>query len=610
MSAQNRSDTERRRRRPGGGPHGGLMMPIEKPKRGRQTVGRLWGYLRREKWLMAVVFMLVLVSAGAMLSGPYLIGVGIDRFIIPGDMPGLLMLAMAMIGLYLLGAGGMWLQNHIMVGMAQRTVRDIRKDLFDTIQDLPVRFFDTHTHGDTMSRLSNDVEHVANVLNNSVTQAFNSFITIFGTITMMLILSPVLTVMTLVTVPIMAVITKLVAVRTRHYFGEQQKHLGELNGLVEETISGQRVVKVFQQEDAMIEKFSEHNDDLRDSGVKAQIFAGVVGPTMNVINNLNFAIVAAAGGYLAIQDLITVGIIASFITYSRQLARPLNQLASQFNMVQSAVAGAERCFELMDEEKEPKDDDQAVELDDVQGEVRLVNVDFAYEPDVPVLKNVSLDVEPGETIALVGPTGAGKTTIINLLTRFYDIQSGSITIDGWDIRSIRRHSLRHALGIVLQDTYLFSDSVRENIRYGRLDASDEEVERAAEMAFADTFIRRLPHGYDTVLADDAGDLSQGQRQLLSIARAILADPAILILDEATSSVDTRTEVHIQRAMVELMKGRTCFVIAHRLSTIRDADRIVVINHGEIVEEGSHRELLEAGGFYSELYQSQFERAAS
>ncbi len=598
--------------RPGGGRprHAGFAMPVERAKNTRETLVRIWNYLRQETPLLAAIFGMVVVSAGTHLVGPFLMGVAIDRYILPGDLSGLARLAMVMVAFYLIGSAATWLQNHWMVGLAQRTVAAIRRDLFNSMQSLPVKYFDTHAHGDTMSRLTNDVEHVANTLNMSVTQVFNSIITVVGTLVMMIYLSPILTVVSLATIPLMALLTKAVAKRTRKYFSEQQKHLGTLNGLVEETISGQRVVKVFQQEKTVMEQFQKQNVELREAGLKAQVFSGVIGPMMNVINNLNFTLLAAAGGWLVIQGFITVGVIASFINYSRQFTRPINELANQFNMLQSAIAGAERCFEMMDEKPEPLDEPGAVDLRGIAGAVRLEHVNFEYEKDVPVLKDVNLDVRPGETIALVGPTGAGKTTIINLLTRFYDIQSGSITIDGHDLRRINRRSLRQLLGIVLQDTYLFSESIRENIRYGRLDASDEEVEEAARMAFADTFIQRLPEGYDTVLGEDGGGLSQGQRQLLSIARAILADPAILILDEATSSVDTRTEVHIQRAMVHLMEGRTCFVIAHRLSTIRDADRIVVIDEGRIVEEGTHQELLTAGGFYHDLYQSQFQRVAS
>jgi ATP-binding cassette subfamily B protein len=456
-----------------------------------------------------------------------------------------------------------------------------------------------------MSRLTNDLDNVSNTLTASITQIFSGVITLVGTIVMMVILSPKLTLITLTVVPVMLVLTGLISNRTRTYFLNNQTVLGDLDGFIEENISGQKVVKVFCREEKEIERFEEVNRELKKVGIKSQIYAGIIPPLMNVLNNIDFAIVAGFGGWFAVQHIITVGTIASFINYSRQFIRPLNDLANQFNMIQSAIASAERVFEVMDESPEPVDPPDAIELKDVKGEVEFRNVSFSYEEGVPILKNVSFHAKPGQTIALVGPTGAGKTTIVNLLTRFYDIESGSILIDGIDIRRIKRSNLRSLLGIVLQDTYLFSASVRENIRYGRLDATDKDVEAAAKLANAEQFILRLPNGYDTILSEDGGDLSQGQRQLLAIARAILADPAILILDEATSNVDTRTEKHIQEAMLNLMKGRTSFVIAHRLSTIRKADIILVINDGEIIERGKHEELLEKRGFYYNLYMSQF-----
>ncbi|MGC9063453.1 MAG: ABC transporter ATP-binding protein, partial [bacterium] len=411
-------------------------------------------------------------------------------------------------------------------------------------------------------------------------------------------------------IPVMLALTEVISSRTRTYFLNNQTVLGDLDGFIEENISGQKVVKVFCREEKEIERFEEVNRELKRVGTKAQIYAGIIPPLMNVLNNIDFAIVAGFGGWFAVQHIITVGTIASFINYSRQFIRPLNDLANQFNMIQSAIASAERVFEVIDEEPEPVDPPDAIELKDVKGEVEFRNVSFSYEEGVPILKNVSFHAKPGQTIALVGPTGAGKTTIVNLLTRFYDIQNGSILIDGIDIRKIKRSNLRSLLGIVLQDTYLFSASVKENIRYGRLDATDKEIEAAARLANAEQFILRLPNGYDTILSEDGGDLSQGQRQLLAIARAILANPAILILDEATSNVDTRTEKHIQEAMLNLMKGRTSFVIAHRLSTIRKADIILVINDGEIIERGKHEQLLEKKGFYYNLYMSQFNLEAA
>jgi ATP-binding cassette subfamily B protein len=408
----------------------------------------------------------------------------------------------------------------------------------------------------------------------------------------------------------MMIVTQSVAKKTRTGFREQQEYLGDLNGLIEETVTGHRVVQGYAREDAEIAVFSESNAKLRAASTTAQIFSGFVGPMMNFMNNLNFAVVAGIGGWMAVRGLATVGTIASFINYARQFSRPLNQVAQLYNQIQSALAGAERVFEIFDEEPEIQDAPDAVSLDVVEGEVVFENVDFSYESEVPILKNVSLKAEPGQTIALVGPTGAGKTTIVSLLTRFYDIDAGRVLVDGVDIRKIKMDDLRRQLGIVLQDTFLFGVSVLDNIRYGRLDATDDEVIAAAKLANADEFIRRLPEGYQTVLSENGSNLSQGQRQLLSIARAILADPGILVLDEATSSVDTRTEQHIQEAMLRLMEGRTSFVIAHRLSTIRRADCILVINDGEIIERGTHEDLMAAQGFYYDLHMTQFRGEAA
>ncbi len=599
--------------RPGGmgSRHHGMMMgPVVKAKDVKKTLKRLWYYLTRQKRTLLMVLAFVLIGALLNLMGPYLIGIAIDRYILVGDFEGLLYISFVMIGIYGLNAISTWLQNYWMIGMAQNTVLHMRGDLFDKLQTLPLSFFDSKTHGELMSRLTNDIENVSSALNTSTTQVFSSAITIVGTFAFMLWLSPVLTLLSIIVIPLMAACTKLIAGRTRNHFSEQQKHLGELNGLIEESISGQRVVKVFSREKNLIRKFDEYNLQLRAAGIRAQVFSGLIPPLMNVLNNLSFAIVVGAGGWLAVRGFMTVGIIASFISYSKQFTRPLNELANQFNMIQSAIAGAERVFEIMDEKPEPKDPPNAITLEKIAGKVDFEQVSFSYKEEVPVLKDINLHVKSGQTIALVGPTGAGKTTIINLLMRFYDVNQGRITIDEQDIRTMKRNDLRTSLGIVLQDTYLFSESVKENIRYGRLNATDEEIEAAARLANADGFIRRLPQSYDTVLSEDGGNLSQGQRQLLAIARAILADPAILILDEATSSVDTRTEVHIQQAMLNLMKGRTSFVIAHRLSTIRDADKIVVIDGGKIREQGTHEELLQKKGFYHGLYMSQFHRQVS
>ncbi|MEW9121777.1 MAG: ABC transporter ATP-binding protein [Thermotaleaceae bacterium] len=594
----------------GGGRHGMMMGPVVKAKNVKKSLGKLWNYLAQEKGTLMIVFFFVILGSLLNLAGPYLIGKAIDDYIIPGDFSGLIRIVLVMIGVYGINTISTWMQNYYMIGIAQKTVLQIRKDLFEKLQTLPLRFFDGKPHGELMSRFTNDIENISNTLNTSTTQIFSSILTVIGTFIFMLWLSPILTLLSVMIIPLMALSTKTIAKRTRTFFSKQQKYLGELNGLIEETISGQRVVKVFAHEEEVLKKFEGYNRQLKDVGIQAQIFSGLIPPLMNVLNNLSFAIIAGAGGWLAVNQIITVGVIASFINYSRQFTRPLNELANQFNMIQSAIAGAERVFEIMDEAPEPKDLPQTPILKNIQGNVNFEDVAFSYEKESPILKDINLQVTSGQTIALVGPTGAGKTTIINLLMRFYDVDKGRITIDGKDIRKVQRDSLRSSLGIVLQDTYLFSESVKENIRYGRLGAREDEIIAAAKLANADSFIRRLPQGYDTILSEDGGNLSQGQKQLLAIARAILADPAILILDEATSSVDTRTEVHIQQAMLNLMKGRTSFVIAHRLSTIRDADKIVVIDGGRIVEQGTHEALLQKKGFYHRLYMSQFNRRVS
>lgn len=595
----------------GRGPHHqGRFATAPKVKNARETLKRLGKYLKPKKAALGLVLMMVALSAAFNLTGPFLIGKAIDDYIIPGDIRGLIGISVLMLVIYILGALSTWLQNHIMVGLAQETVLEIRKDLFKKLQVLPLSFFDSRPHGDLMSRLTNDVENISNTLSTSVTQFFSSVFTFTGTLAMMLYLSPLLTLFTMLIVPVMLFCTGMVARRTRLLFVDQQKELGHLNGFIEETISGQKVVKLFSREEDNILEFEKCNQRLKAVSVRAQIFSGIMPPLMNLLNNIGFAIVAGVGGYLAVRNIITVGVIASFLNYSRQFSRPLNEMANQFNMIQVALAGAERVFEVMDEEPEPADEPDAVVLNEVAGAVKFQDVFFGYRKDSPVVKNINLDVRPGQTIALVGPTGAGKTTIVNLLCRFYDVDRGKITIDGRDIRQIQRNSLRSALGIVLQNTFLFSESVRNNIRYGRLDATDEEVERAARLANADHFIRRLPQGYDTILTENGSNLSQGQRQLLAIARAILADPAILVLDEATSNVDTRTEYYLRQAMLTLMKGRTSFVIAHRLSTVRNADLILVVNGGEIVERGTHEELLKQKGFYYHLYSSQFKRRVS
>ncbi len=600
-SQSSRSKSNRRR----GGPGGYLMRPKERAKDIRGTLLRLWDYLKQQGWALVLIFVLVAISSTLRLLGPYLMGKAIDNYILKNDMPGLARLLWLMMGVYLSGAAITWVQAYLMSATAQRTVRDIRNDLFAKLQTLSLRFFDERSHGELMSRLTNDVENISNVLNGSITQLISSALSIVGVAIMMFVLNVRLAIVSMITLPLMVALSRWIAKRTRQGFRDQQESLGDLNGIIEETVTGQRVVKAYVREETVIKQFDEINSRLRKASTHAQAFAGTLGPLSNFVNNVGRTIVAGAGGWMAVQGLATVGTIASFINYARQFSWPLNQIANLYNMIQSAIAGAERVFEILDEVPELQDDSKAIPLEVVQGDVVFDNVCFAYEEGVPVLKNVSLHAQPGQTIALVGPTGAGKTTIVNLLTRFYDIDKGNILVDGIDIRDLKIADLRRKLGIVLQDTFLFSDTVMENIRYGRLTATDKEVIAAAKLANADQFIHRLPEGYQTELSERASNISQGQRQLLAIARAILADPGILILDEATSSVDTRTEQHIQEAMLRLMEGRTSFVIAHRLSTIREADKILVINYGEIIERGAHEELLAQGGFYYNLYMSQF-----
>ncbi|MEI7026344.1 ABC transporter ATP-binding protein [Paenibacillus sp. y28] len=590
---------------PGGGP--GRFTEKVRPKNTKTTLKRLWGYLGQQRGGLVTVVVLTILSSLTALIGPYLLGKSFDDYIIPGHYDGLLSLCVLLLAVYAASALLTWLQGYVMAGVSQRTVAVMRRDLFGKMQRLPLSYFDTRPHGDLMSRTTNDIENVSVSMNQGLPQLLSGIITVIGALVMMIGLNVWLTLLSLATIPLVTFATGRIARYTRSFFKGQQQRLGDLNGYMEETISGQKVVKTFRREEQAIAEFQAMNLELREVSVKAQILSGTTGPVMNLINNLSFALLAAAGGGMALAGWTTIGIVVSFLNYSKQFGRPMNDLANQFNMIQSAIAGAERVFEMMDADPEQDDRQLAQQLTGVRGEVIFRDVSFSYKPDVPILQDVSFTARPGDMIALVGPTGAGKTTIINLLTRFYDIQKGTITLDGANIQSLDKNSLRSQLGIVLQDAYLFSDTIRENIRYGRLEATDAEIERAAKLANADSFIRKLPQGYDTPLTAEGGNLSQGQRQLLTIARAVLADPAVLILDEATSSIDTRTEMHIQAAMRTLMQGRTSFVIAHRLSTIREADLILVIDGGRIIERGTHEELLNQGGCYHGLYTSQFQR---
>ena len=589
----------------GGGPPGMALGQEARPEDVRATLYRLWGYLRRQRWQLAAVVVMVLATTALGLLGPYLMGLAIDHTIIARDLPGLARIVLLMLASYAALSLAAWVQTVLMIHVAQQTVRDMRRDFFAKLQTLPLRFFDERTHGEVMSRLTNDVENVSTVLANSVTGFLASVFTLVGVVVVMLAVNVPLALVSLGVVPLMAYLTRYIARHTRQGFREQQASLGTLNGLIEETITGGKVIRAYGREQAVIAQFDEANSKLRAAAIRAQTFSGFMGPGGNMINNFGFAVVATTGAWMAVVGLATVGTIATFLSYAQQLRRPINDVANLFNTIQAALAGAERVFAVLDESPETEDAPDALPLETIKGKVVFDDVAFSYKPGVPVLKHVSLVAEPGQTIALVGPTGAGKTTIVNLLARFYEVDEGRILVDDSDIRQVRKADLRRQLGIVLQDTFLFSDTVMENIRYGRLDASDEEVMAAARLANADHFIRRLPQGYSTLLSERAENLSQGQRQLLAIARAILADPGILVLDEATSSVDTRTEVQIQEALLRLMQGRTSFVVAHRLSTIRQADKILVIRDGEVVEQGTHSELLAQRGFYHHLYTSQF-----
>jgi len=578
---------------------------IEKAKDPARAVKGLLHFLLPFRTGVVIVLVLVIIYTVLGLAGPLLMGQAIDRFIATKQVPGLVMISLWMLAIYLLNNLFQAIANRVMAGISQRALKQLRTDLFTHLQSLPIAFFDRNPAGELMSRLTNDIDAINQAVSQNVTSLLASVLTMVGILITMFILDRWLALASLLVVPIMFWFTQFVARYTRKGFRELQKNLGELNGVMEESISGQKVVRAFRRNDTIIDAFRASNQEVFKAGVYANSYALLLMPLTTVLGNFFVIVLAGLGGWLALRNLVSVGIIATFISYGQNFTNPLRQLANLYNSIQAALAGAERVFEIIDTPAEVDDAPDARSLEMVQGHVRLENVNFGYRPEIPIIKNMSLEARSGEIVALVGPTGAGKTTIINLLTRFYEISDGRISIDGGDIRGIRKADLRHKLGLVLQDTFLFSDSVMENIRYGRLDATDEQVMEAARIADADHFIRQLPLGYQTKLSERASNLSQGQRQLLAIARAILADPGILVLDEATSSVDTRTEARIQKALLNLMHGRTSFVIAHRLSTIRDADKVIVINNGEIIEQGTHQQLLDQRGFYHHLYLSQF-----
>ena len=577
-----------------------------KPKNSKETVKRLLSYLEKDKMWMGAAFLCVIVSTLTNLAGSYMLRPIINTYIVPldgsrGDSAGLFRALIVMAGIYLLSVAANYTQSRIMLTIAQNALQRIREELFAKMQKLPLRFYDTNNNGDLMSRFTNDVDTIGNMLSSTLVQLFSGALSIIGTLVLMIYTNIYLPVITVVMIPLMMKAGGFVAGRSQKYFSAQQSALGALNGYIEETIQGQKVVKVFCHEDVAEEEFGYLNGDLRDKQIKAQFFGGIMGPVMGNLSQVNYALTACIGGLLCVFRNFDVGGLTVFLNFSRQFSRPINEISMQISNVFSALAGAERVFAVMDTEPEPADDTEAVSVEPVSGEVVLDHVTFGYDADKVILNDISLYAKPGQKIAFVGSTGAGKTTITNLINRFYDIQSGTITVDGTDVRHIRRNELRRNIAMVLQDTHLFTGTVMENIRYGRLDAADEEVIQAAKTASAHSFIMRLPKGYDTMLEGDGANLSQGQRQLLNIARAAVSKAPILILDEATSSVDTRTEKHIEHGMDRLMKDRTTLVIAHRLSTVRNADAIMVLEHGRIIERGDHEELIRQKGRYYNLY---------
>lgn len=618
---------ERRENKPntksGGGPERGpasgppMAMPVQKAKDFKGTLKRLTGYLKPWKLQLLSVVLTAILSTVFSIISPKIMGKATTKLFegmiqkfkhVPGakiDFNYIGQIVLLLIVLYIISAIFSYIQQYIMASVAQKTVFDIRNEVSAKLSRLLLKFFDSRTHGEILSRVTNDIDNIASTLQQSLTQLITSVITIVGIVIMMLTISPLMTLIALITLPVSFLVTGIIAKRSQKYFKAQQKELGQLNGHVEEMYTGHKIVKAFGREDESIDKFNEVNERLYDAGWKAQFVSGIIMPLINFISNIGYVLICVVGGILVTKKSIEIGDIQAFISYSKQFTWPITQTASIANILQSTVASAERVFEVLDEPEEIPDRDNAKVIQYPKGEVRFQNVKFGYKEDVPLIENMNIDVKQGQTIAIVGPTGAGKTTLVNLLMRFYEINDGKITVDGIDIRDLKRGSLRSMFGMVLQDTWLFNGTIRDNIAYGRIAASDDDVIRAAKAAHADHFIRTLPDGYDTILNEEASNISQGQKQLLTIARAILADPAILILDEATSSVDTRTEVYIQKAMTELMKGRTSFVIAHRLSTIRGADLILVMNNGSVIEKGSHEELLAENGFYADLYNSQF-----
>jgi ATP-binding cassette subfamily B multidrug efflux pump len=610
-------------RRPGGGGHPGgppgVVIPGEKAKDFKGSLRRLVRYLEPRKVILMFILLMAILSTLFSIVSPKILGKattklfegimakmnGIEGASIDFDYITQILLILA--GFYIISAIFGYVQQYLMAGVAQKVVLDMRTQINSKLSRLPLKYFDSKTHGEILSRATNDVDNISTTLQQSLTQLITSVVTIIGVIIMMLTISPWLTLITIVTLPLSVLVVKGVASRSQKHFMGQQKSLGDLNGHVEEMYTGHKIVKAFGRESQSMKEFDEINEKLYNTGWKAQFLSGMIMPLMSLVSNFGYVLVCVVGGIFVTNKSITIGDVQAFIQYTRQFSMPIAQTANIANVIQSTIASAERVFELLDEEEEVPERKDAKTIRYPQGAVQFQHVKFGYKEDAMIIDDMNIDVLPGQTIAIVGPTGAGKTTLINLLMRFYELNDGAIKIDGVNIADMKRGDLRSKFGMVLQDTWLFNGTIRDNIAYGREGATEEDVIQASKAAHADHFIRTLPEGYGTVLNEEASNISQGQKQLLTIARAILADPSILILDEATSSVDTRTEIYIQKAMNDLMKGRTSFVIAHRLSTIRDADLILVMDHGSVIEKGNHVELLNQGGFYADLYNSQFSK---
>ncbi|MDQ0887289.1 ATP-binding cassette subfamily B multidrug efflux pump [Paenibacillus sp. V4I9] len=605
----------------GRGGMGGMGMPVQKAKDFKGTIRRLSSYMSPFRISILLVFISAVLSTLFSIISPKLMG-NATTILYEGsiaklkgvagakiDFDAIFQIVIILSALYILSAILTFIQQWIMVGVTQKIVFNLRRDISEKLTRVPLSLFDSRSHGDTMSRATNDVDTISSTMQQSLTQLITSIVTLVGIIIMMLTISPLLTLATIVTLPLSILGTKMIASRSQKYFKGQQKTLGELNGHVEEMYTGHTIVKAFGREHKSVEQFNEINERLYHSGWRAQFISGMIFPLMSFIGNIGYVLVSVIGGIMVTNGAIKIGDILAFIQYSGQFGMPIAQVANIANVIQSTIAAAERIFELLDEPEEVQEITHVKTTQNVQGHVQFKQVTFTYKEDTPLIQDMNIQVEPGQTVAIVGPTGAGKTTIVNLLMRFYELKGGTISIDAVDTREMSRSHLRGLFGMVLQDTWLFNGTIRENIAYGRHGATQDEIVSAARAAYADHFIRTLPEGYDTKLNEEASNLSHGQKQLLTIARAILADPTILILDEATSSVDTRTEVSIQKAMSNLMEGRTSFVIAHRLSTIRDADLILVMNHGTVIEQGTHEQLLEQHGFYADLYNSQFAQKA-